>query len=112
MTEFMKPEEPANATGLRHIMLESERTTRNWERLANKPCDEEGKVGTLRALIPASVWNYIAQVGRQARTYRELVALVLNQFADPKTGMFQGEKSPAINEIAPPNDGDLDAIGK
>ena len=53
MTEFMKLKEQANASGLRHIMVEVERITDNWERCANKSFDEEAKVGKLRGLIPA-----------------------------------------------------------
>ena len=56
--------------------------------------DEEAKIGKLRELIPANVWCYIAQSARGAKTYRELVALIMNQLTDPKTGMLQGEKQP------------------
>ena len=75
MTEFMRLKEPANASGLRHLTLEIERITDNWERLSNKPFDEEAKVGKLRKLIPNNIWCYIAQSARNAKTYRELVAL-------------------------------------
>ena len=105
MTEFVQP----SATGLRKIIVEIERTTDHWERLANKPFDEEAKVGKLRELIPSNVWNYIAQSARSTRTCRELVNLAMNQLADPKTGMLQGEKSPTLNEVQFLA---LDAIGK
>ena len=61
MTECMRLKEPANASGLRHLTLEIERITDNWERLASKPFDEEAKAGKLRELIPGHIWNYIAQ---------------------------------------------------
>ena len=80
-------------------MLEIERLTDNWERLSNKPFDEEAKVGKLRELIPSNIWCYIAQSARGAKTYRELVALVMNQLTDPKTSMLQGEKQPQRNRL-------------
>lgn len=75
----------------RNILM-TERITNNWGRLASRPFDEEATVGKLREPIPSQIWNYIAQGARGARTYRELVALVMNQMTDPKTGMLQGEK--------------------
>ena len=54
-------------------------STGNWERIASKPFDEETNVGKLRELIPTAIWNFIAQSARGARTYRALVALVMNQ---------------------------------
>ena len=54
MTEFMRLKEPANATGLRHLTLEIERLTDNWERVSNRTFDEEAKIGKLRAPIPES----------------------------------------------------------
>lgn len=109
MTEFTKLEEQAIAAGLRYVTTEIERITDNWERTTNKPFDEETPVGKLRELIPASIWNYIAQTARSVKTYRELVGLVTNQLTDPKTGMLMGEKAPTSNEIAI---GDSQAFGK
>ena len=100
MTEFIKLKEPANAGGLRHLMAEVERITDNWERIANRPFDEEAKMGKLRELIPATTWSYIAQGARNARTYRELVSIVMNQLTDPKTGMLIGEKTPSLNDLS------------
>ena len=100
MTEFMRLKEPASAAGLRHLTIEIERLTDSWERLSDRPFDEEAKVGKLRELIPASTWCFIAQSARNAKTYRELVALIMNQLTDPKTGMLQGERQPHINEIS------------
>ena len=54
MTEFMTLTELLNASGLRHIMPERERIPDSWERLANRPFDEEAKVGTFRELIPTN----------------------------------------------------------
>ena len=110
MTEFMRLKAPANAAGLRHLTLEIERITDSWERISNRPFDEEAKIGKLRELIPANVWCYIAQSARNTRTYRELVTLVMNQLTDPKTGMLIGEKTPTLNEVAAQQG--LDAIGK
>ena len=53
----------------------------------------------LRELIPRNIWNHIAQDARGARTYRELLTLIMNQLTDPKTGMLLGEKTPAINGL-------------
>ena len=39
--------------------------------------------------IKTAIWNYIAQGARSARTYRELVTIVMNQLTDPKTGMLR-----------------------
>ena len=55
MTEFMGLNEPANASGLRKIMIDIERLAVNWERLSNKPVDEEAEAGKLRELIPSSI---------------------------------------------------------
>ena len=57
-------------------------------------------MGKLRELIPTATWNYIAQGARNARTYRELVSIVMNQLTDPKTGMLIGERAPALNDLA------------
>ena len=110
MTEFMRLKEPADASGPRHFTLEIERLTDTWERLAGKAFDEEAKIGKLRELIPANVWCFIAQNARCTKTYRELVALVMNQLTDPKTGMLQGERQPSLNELAQQQW--LDAVGK
>ena len=65
----------------------------------------------LRKLIPSSIWNYIAQSARSARTYRELVDIVMNELIDLKTGMLQGEKSPTLNEVQFPTS-DVASKGK
>ena len=106
----MMLKEPANAAGLRHITIDIERLIDNWERLSNNPFDEEAKVGKPRELTPSSIWCYIAQSARGAKTYRELVTLVVNQMTDPKTGMLQGETQPTIHELWQPEQ--LDAVGK
>lgn len=45
MTEFMSIKAPADAKGIRNVMLEIERIIDQWERLADKEFDEEAKVG-------------------------------------------------------------------
>ena len=110
MPEFMSIKRPASAAGLRSLTIEIERITDNWERLANKPLDEEVKIGKLRELILEAIWCYIAQSARSAKTYQELVALVKNQLTDPRTGMLRGERQPTLNEVAPQEH--IDAIGK
>ena len=92
-------------------MSEIERNTDNWERLSNRQFDGEAKVGKLRELIPTNIWNFIAQGARSARTYRELVAIVMNQLTDPKTGMLLGEKAPTLNDLADGGHGTY-ALGK
>ena len=93
MTEFMKLKEPASSGRLRHLVPEIERITDNCERVEIR---EEAEVGNLRELVSAATWNYIAQGARSARTYRELVSIVMNQLRDPKTGVVLGERVPAI----------------
>lgn len=90
VTECMKLKEPGNAGGLKHIIAEIDRISCNWERLANRPFDEETKVGKLRGLIPAATRNCIAQGARSARPYMELVSIVMNQLTDPQTAMLLG----------------------
>lgn len=99
MTEFLKLKELASAGGLRHIIAEIERMTDHWEMVANRPFDEEAKIGKPRELVPSATWNYIAQEAGNARTYMELVTIVTNQLTDPKTGMLIGERAPALNDL-------------
>ena len=110
MTEFIRLKEPANATGLRHLTLEIERIIDSWDRVSNRTFDEDAKIGKLRGLIPANIRCYIARSARNTKTYRELVALVMNQLTDPKTGMLIGEKQPTLNEISAQQNSD--AVGK
>ena len=111
MTEFMELKEPASAGGLRHVIVQIERLTDNWERLANRPFDEEATVGKLTELIPAATWNHIAQGAKSARTYRELVPIVMHHLTGPQTGMLLGEKPPSLNDLSN-EQGPTHAVGK
>ena len=46
------------------------------------------------------------------QTQRELVAIVINQLTDPKTGMLRGERQPCINELAETQWLDVESKGK
>ena len=60
MTEFMSLK-AANARGIRQTLLDIERITDHWSRLANKPFDEETTVGKLREFIPNNAREFVAQ---------------------------------------------------
>ena len=62
----MRLKMPADASGLRKVVLEAERITDHWERLAGRAFDEETNVGKLRELIASGLWKFIAQEARAA----------------------------------------------
>ena len=61
-------------------------------------------MGTLRELIPPSVWGFIARDARRVNTSSELMQLAMNQLLDPKAGMLKGEKAPMVNNPWQPQD--------
>ena len=75
MTEFMSLKCSANAGGIRQAILEIERITDSWGRVAGRPFDEESKVGKLRELVPSGIWDFIAQRARQAKTFSWILLL-------------------------------------
>ena len=64
MSEFMAPTSPFDEKGIRKAISDIERIVDQWERVAGKAFDVEGKVWKLQELTPSQKLNFIAQQAR------------------------------------------------